>query len=111
MHPDACANVSINLGAAFFWVITVLGMVVTGVLSWQASRVVHERREARELQRRIDFTNNMPYVAVDRRNPEGRGALGRFRIDPKVALMRMPRPVDKAAVEPTQFEGWRVAAE
>lgn len=64
-------NLSIHLGAPFFWCLTLLVAGLASVLSWQGSRILHERRAEIAFQKgQLALTGR--YIPIDRRTPTQR---------------------------------------
>jgi hypothetical protein len=97
----SCTTISINLGASFFWVLTCVISVTTAMFTWQIARIYHDRQEAQRFER-----ENTRFAA-ETAEVGGRERAQVYRIDPRIALMQLPRPIDKATPRPEKLPGWR----
>lgn len=96
-----CTNYSLYFGTHLHHGIYILALLCTAFVTWHLALYYHQWSSARELQKRIDYTNAMPYMPVDTRTP-------RYRLeDPKATIMKLKLPEERPAPDPTAFPGWK----
>lgn len=96
----ACATLSVNFGAAFFWALTVVICAVVALFTWQGSRIYHDHLREKERQRSQAAIISYNYQPLAERPKL-------VRTDPALTRLRIKRPEERPPVNPEDLPGWR----